>query len=128
MKQCSTSYVDKQDARKHLSLKNGVENFHKKFVLAAKFEKMHYINILKQEHSSAKIYEHNLFDKRYIVDRYRCHVAGKFGVVVDKDPGKRHLLYWIPKLHTIPYKFRLLLNLNSKQTCTHLLTVIFTSD
>ena len=89
---------------------------------------MHYINILKQEHSSAKIYKHNLFDKRSVVDRYRCHVAGKFGLVVGKDPGKRHLLYWIPKLHTIPYKLRLLLNLNSKQICIHLLTVRLTSD
>ena len=89
---------------------------------------MHYINSLKQKRSSAKIYEHNLLDKRSVVDRYRCHVAGKFGVVVDKDPGKRPMLYWILKLHTIPYKSRLLLNLNSKQICIHLLTVRLTSD
>ena len=41
-----------------------------------------YINILKQELSSDKTYEHNLSGKRYVVKRLRSHVAVKFGVFV----------------------------------------------
>ena len=49
---------------------------------------MYYISTLKQELGTARTYEHNLLDKKYIVDRYRCHVAVKFGVFVDGDHSK----------------------------------------
>ena len=49
---------------------------------------MYYINTLKQGLSTAKTYEHNLLDERYVVDRYRCHMAAKFGVFVDEDHSK----------------------------------------
>ena len=135
MRQClivaEKPYVDKLDARKPLSLTIMVQKFHKKFVLAANplvvVWRMHYINILMQERSSAKIHEHNLHDKRFVVDLYRCHVAGKLGMFVDKYPGKHPMLYQLPKLNTIPYKSHLLLNLNSKQICIHLLTVRLTA-
>ena len=35
--------------------------------------KIYYINTLKQELSTAKTYEHNLLNERYVVDRHRCH-------------------------------------------------------
>ena len=46
------------------------------------FEKMYYINTLKQELSTAKAYEHNRLDETSIVDSHRCHMAAKFGVFV----------------------------------------------
>ena len=55
------------------------------------FEKMYYINTLKQELSTAKTYEHNRLDETSIIDRYRCHMAAKFGVCVDEDQRKLHL-------------------------------------
>ena len=57
---------------------------------------MYYFNTLKQEPSTAKSYEHNLLDEKYIVDRHRCHVAAKF---VDEDHSKLPTLYWLPRLH-----------------------------
>ena len=59
---------------------------------------MYYIKILKQELTTAEIYEHNSLHKRYVVDRYRCHMAAKFGVFVDEDHNKLHMLCWLPKL------------------------------
>ena len=41
--------------------------------------KMYFINTIKQHLSTAKIYENNLPDERYIYDRHRCHMAAKFG-------------------------------------------------
>ena len=49
---------------------------------------MYYINTLKQEIGTAKTYEHNLLDKKYVVDRHRCYMAAKFGVFVDEDHSK----------------------------------------
>ena len=63
------------------------------------FEKRYYINTLKQELSTAKIYEQNKLDKTSIVDRHRCHTAAKFGLFVDEDHSKLPTLYWLPKLH-----------------------------
>ena len=34
------------------------------------------------ELSTAKTYEHNRLDETYIVDRHRCHMATKFGLLV----------------------------------------------
>ena len=54
---------------------------------------MYYIITLKQERCTANTNEHNLHDKRYVVDRHRCHMAAKFGVCVDEENSK--LLYFI---------------------------------
>ena len=49
---------------------------------------MHYFKILKQELSTAKTYEHNMVDEKYVIDRHRCHMTAKFGVFVDEDNSK----------------------------------------
>ena len=46
------------------------------------FEKMYFINTIKQEPSTAKTYQHNLLGDKFVVDRHRCHVASKFHVLV----------------------------------------------
>ena len=43
-------------------------------------------------------YEHNLLDERYFVDKWLL-----LGVFVDEYRNKRPVLYWLPKLHKIPY-------------------------
>ena len=59
------------------NLKKGVQEFHRKFVLAPADKaannilvvcKMYYMNILKQELSTAKTYEHNMLKGRSVVD------------------------------------------------------------
>ena len=75
-----------------------------------------YINTLKQDFGTAKIYEHNLLDERYVVDNHQCHMATKFGVVIDEDHSKLPTLYWLPKLHKRPYKSRFIANSSSCTT------------
>ena len=70
------------------------------------FENRGYINTLKRELSTAKTHEHNRLDETSVVDRHRCHMAAKFGVIVDEDHSKLPTLYWLPKLHKRPYKSR----------------------
>ena len=54
---------------------------------------MYYINTIKQELGTAKIYEHNLLDEKSVVDRNRCHMAAKIGVFVYEDQSKLPTLY-----------------------------------
>ena len=89
------------------------------------FEKIYYINTLKQELSTAKTYEHNRLDETYIVDRHRCHMAAKFGLFVDEDHSKLPTLYWLPKLHKRPYKSRFIAN--SSACTTTELSILLTS-
>ena len=70
---------------------------------------MYYINTLKQDLSTDKTYEFTLLDERSVVDRYRCHMAAKFGVFVDEDHCKLPTIYWLPKHHKLPFKSQLLL-------------------
>ena len=60
---------------------------------------MYYINTLKQEFGTAKTFDHNLPDKKYVVERHQCHMAAKFGVFVDEDHSKLPTLYLLPKLY-----------------------------
>ena len=77
---------------------------------------MYYINNLKQELGTAKTYEHNLFDEKYVVDRHRCHMAAKFGVFFHEDHSKLHTLYWLPNLFKRPYQSRFIDNCSSCTT------------
>ena len=74
---------------------------------------MYYINTLKQELGTAKTPEHNLLDEKSVNDRDRCHMAAKFGVLVDEDHSK---LPSLPKLHKIPYKSGFIANSSSCTT------------
>ena len=59
---------------------------------------MYYINTIKHEVSTAKTYAHNRLDETSVVDKHRCHMAAKFGVLVDVDYSKLPTLYWLPTL------------------------------
>ena len=65
---------------------------------------LYYINTIKQELSTAKTYVNNRLDETSIVDRHRCHMAAQFELFVDEDHSKLPTLYWLPKLHKLPYK------------------------
>ena len=49
---------------------------------------MYYINTLKQELGTAKTFEHNILDEKYVIDIHRCQLAAKFGVFFDEDQSK----------------------------------------
>ena len=59
---------------------------------------------LKSCVANFKTYEHNRLDETSVVDKHRCHMAAKFGVLVNEDHSKLPTLYWLPKLHKRPYK------------------------
>ena len=63
-------------------LKKGIQEFHKRFILAPA--------------DKAANNEHNRLDETSIVDRHRCHIAAKFGLFVDEDHSKLSMLYWLP--------------------------------
>ena len=112
-------------------MKKGIQEFHRRFVLAPADKaannvvvvyKRYYINALKQELSTAKIYEHNTLDETSIVNRHRCHMAAKFGLFVDEDLSKLPTLSWLPKLHKRSYKSRFIAN---SSECTTIESSIF---
>ena len=80
-----------------------------KIQIKFKINLRYYINTLKQELSTAKIYEHNRLDETSIVDRHRCHMAAMFELFADEDHSKLPTLYWLPKLHNWPFSHVLLL-------------------
>ena len=43
-------------------------------------------------------------------------MAAKFGVFVDEDHSKLPTIYWLPKLHTLPYTSRFIANSSSCTT------------
>ena len=47
------------------------------------FEKIYYINILKQ-----KLSFDNLLDERSVIERNQCHIAAKFREFVDEDSSR----------------------------------------
>ena len=52
-------------------------------------------------------------------------MAAKFDVFIDLDHSKLPTLYWLPKLHKIPYKSRIIANYSS---CTKTeMSIILTS-
>ena len=52
-------------------------------------------------------------------------MAAKFGLFVDEDHNKLPTLYWLPKLHTRPYKWRFIAN--SSACTTTELSILLTS-
>ena len=52
-------------------------------------------------------------------------MAAKFGLFVDEDHSKLPMLYWLPKLHKLPYKLRFIAN--SSACTTTELSILFTS-
>ena len=52
-------------------------------------------------------------------------MAAKFGLFVDEDHSKLPTLYWLPKLHKLPYKSQFIAN--SSACTTTELSIILTS-
>ena len=110
-------------------VKKGIQEFHRRFVLVSEDKaannvvvvwKRYYINTLKQELSTAKVYEHNRPDETSIIERHRCHMAAKFGVFVDEAQSKLPTIYWLPKLLKRSYKSRFFFANSSSCTTTEL--------
>ena len=108
-------------------LKQGIQDFHRKYVLASAANnvvvvwRLHYIDTLIQELGSTKTYKRNSTDERSIVNTHSIDITVKFTAMSIKEQQDRlPTLYWLPKLHKRPCKARFIANSSS---CTT--TVLF---
>ena len=93
-------------------LKQGIQKFHRKFVLVPADKaankvvigcQLHYVNTLIQELGSTKTYERTSSDEKYVVNSHCCHITAKFAVGIKENQEQLPTLYWLPKLHKRPY-------------------------
>ena len=100
-------------------LKQGIQDFHRKYVLvpadkaannAVIVWRLHYINTLKQELSGTKAYKETSEEEKSVVNGHCNHLALKFSVCVKERQDRLPTMYWLPKLHKTPYKDRFIAN------------------
>ena len=89
-------------------LKQGVQDFHRKYVLLPADKaannvvvvwRLHYINTLKQELSGTKAYKEISEEEKSVVNGHCNHLALKFSVCVKERQDRLPTMYWLPKLH-----------------------------
>ena len=95
-------------------LKQGIQEFHRKFVLVPADKaannvvvvcRLHYINILKQELNCTKAYEETSIDEKSVVYSHSNEIPKKFAVDVKERQERlpKMYMYWLPKLDKIKY-------------------------
>ena len=96
-------------------LKEGIQEFHRKYVLVPAEKAannivvvcwLHFIKTLKQEHCDTKAYEETFTDEKSVVYSHSNEIPNKFTVDVKKRQDKLPTMNWLPKLHKRPYKAR----------------------
>ena len=75
--------------------------------------RLHYINTLKQELNGTKAYEETSIDEKSKVYSHSNEIPNKFDVNVKERQDRLPTIYWVPKLHKIPYKARFIANSSS---------------
>ena len=78
--------------------------------------RFHYSNTLKQELNGTKAYEATSIDEKSVVNNHSNEIPKKFAVDVKERQDRLSTMYWLPKLHKIPYKSRFIANFSSCTT------------
>ena len=106
-------------------LKQGIQEFHRKYVLVLADKaannvvvvcRLHYINTLKQELNGTKAYEETSKDEKCVVYSHSNEIHSKFAVYVKGRQDRLPKMYWLPKFHKTPYKARFIANSSSCTT------------
>ena len=104
-------------------LKQGVQEFHRKYVLVPTDKtanyvvcRFHYINTLKRELNGTKAYEGTSIDEKSVVYSHSNEIPNTFAVDVMERRDRLPTMYWLPKLHKRPYKARFIANSSSCTT------------
>ena len=106
-------------------MKQGIQEFHRKYVLAAADKaannvvvvcRLHYINTLKQELNGKKAYEVISIDEKSVVYSHSNEIHNKFAVDVKERQDRLPTMYWLPKLHKRSYKAMFIANSSSCTT------------
>ena len=115
-------------------LKQGIQEFHRKYVLVPSDKaannivvvcRLHYINTLKQELNGTKAYEETSINEKSVVYSHSNEIPNKLDVDVKECQDRLPTMYWLPKLHKRPYKPRF--NANSSSCTTTELSKLLTS-
>ena len=75
-----------------------------------------YINTLKQELNGTKAYEETSIDEKSVVYSHSNKIPNTFAVDVKERQDRLPAIYWLPKLHSRPYKARFIANSSSCTT------------
>ena len=106
-------------------LKQGIQDFHRKYVLVPADKaannvvvvcQLHYFNTLKLELNCTKAYEETSIDEKSVVYSNSNEIPNKFAVDVKECQDRLPTMYWLPKLHKRPYKTRFIANSSSCTT------------
>ena len=91
--------------------------------------RLHYIITLKQELNGTKAYEETSIDEKSVVYSHSNEKPNKFAVDVKEHQDRLPTMYWLPKLHKIPFKARFIANSSSCTTTelSNLLTSCLTA-
>ena len=97
-------------------LKQGIQEFHRKYVLVPADKAANNINTLKQELNGTKAYDETSIDEKSVVYSHSNEIPNKFAVDVKERQDRLPKMYWLPKLHKRPYKARFIANSSSCTT------------
>ena len=121
----NTSYLPSKAKSSFTHLKQGILEFHRKYVLVPADKaankvvvvcRLHYINTLNQELNGTAAYEETSTDQKSVVDSHTNDLSYKIAVNVEKRQDKLPTMYWLPKLHKRPYKAKFIANSSSCTT------------
>ena len=91
-------------------LKQGIQEFHRKYVLVPADKAANYVNTLKQELDGTRAYLETDTDEISVVNSHLNDLPVKFSVCVNEGQDKLPTMYWLPELHKRPYKARFITN------------------
>ena len=121
----NTNFLPPKPKSSFRHLKQGIQEFHRKFVLVPADKaannvvvvcRLHYINTLKQELNGTKAYEETFIDEKSVVYSHSNEIPNNFAVDVKERQDRLPTMYWLPKLHKRQYKVRFIANSSSWTT------------
>ena len=121
----NTNLVPPKPESSFRHLKQGIQEFHRKYVLVLADKaannvvvvcRLHYINTLKQDLNGTKAYEETSKDEKSVVYSHLNEIPKKFVVDVKERQDRLPTMYWLPELHKSPYKARFIANSSSCTT------------
>ena len=106
-------------------LKQVIQESHRKYVLIPADKaannvvvvcRLHYVNTLKEELDGTRTYLETDSDEMSVVNAHLNDFPVNLSVCVNEGQDKLPTMYWLPKLHKIPYKARFIANSSSCTT------------
>ena len=104
----NTNLVPPKPKSSFRHLKQGIQEFHRKYVLvpadkaannAVVVCRLHYINTLKHELNGTKAYGETSIDEKSVVYSHSNGIPNKFAVDVKERQDRLPTVYWLHKLH-----------------------------